>query len=312
MANNSKNTVEERELGFGTRNYRNSVRFINVDGSVNVRRSGLGGLRNLDIYHWLIAVKGKHLALVILGVYVLINCAFGFIYYMIGARNFGGLDYSSEFQKFMSLFYFSAQTITTLGYGHIYPISNAASIAAAFESLLGLLTFAIATGILFGRFSRPRAHILYSKNVLIAPYEDITGLMFRVTNMKQYELIECEASLTLTMNNAETGKREFFNLPLEINKINFLALSWTIVHPINAESPLFDIGVKELEYRDAEILILIKGINDTFSQTVYSRYSYKAESFVERAKFKPLKQEVNRRGILRISVTDIHHFDRLS
>src|SRR5687767_162418 len=143
MANNSKNAPEELELGFGTRNYRNSVRFINVDGSVNVRRAGLGGLRNLDIYHWLIVIPGTQLAVVILGVYVLINLLFGYVYYLIGAENFGGLDYSSEFQKFMSLFYFSAQTITTLGYGHIYPISNGASTAAAFESLLGLLTFAI-------------------------------------------------------------------------------------------------------------------------------------------------------------------------
>lgn len=303
---------EKRELGFGTKNYSNSVRFINRDGSVNVRRAGLKGMNNLDIYHWLICSTRVQLASVIAIGYVAINLLFAVIYYFIGSQHFGGLDETSEFQKFMSLFFFSAQTITTLGYGHIYPVNNTASIAAAIESLLGLLSFAIATGILFGRFSRPKADILYSKNVLIAPYEGITGLMFRITNKKQYELIESEASVAITINNPLTNKREFYALDLEISKINFLALSWTIVHPINEKSPIFGLSRKELEERDAEVLILVKAINDTFSQTVYSRYSYKGQDIVERAKFKPLKQESDRFGKLKISVTDIHNYDSVN
>jgi inward rectifier potassium channel len=178
--------------------------------------------------------------------------------------------------------------------------------------MIGLLSFAIVTGILFGRFSRPRAHILYSRNILIAPYKEITGLMFRITNKKQYELIESEASVTMTMNNPQNNKREFFNLDLEISRINFLALSWTIVHPINADSPIYGLSKKDLADRDAEFLILVKAINDTFSQTVYSRYSYKGDDIVEKARFKPLKQEPNLYGKLRISVNDIHHFETLS
>jgi len=301
-----------RELGFGSTNYRRSVRFINVDGSVNVHRSGSGRFENLDVFYWLIAASKAKLSAVIVIWYIAINLLFATVYYIIGPEYFGGLNAETQGQQFMNLFFFSAQTITTLGYGHIYPIGNPASIAAAVESMLGLLSFAIATGIIFGRFSRPRAHIVYSRNILIAPYRSITGLMFRVTNKKQYELIESEASVTMTMNNPETGRRDFFNLKLEISRINFLALSWTIVHPIDEQSPLYGLTAKDLEERDAEVLILIKAINDTFSQTVFSRYSYKPEDLIEKAKFRPLRPEPNRHGKLRISVGDIHEYEVIS
>jgi inward rectifier potassium channel len=303
---------QERELGFGTRNYSNSVRFINTDGAINVRRTGLKGMNNIDVYHWLISATKLQLSAVIITGYVLINLVFAGVYYLIGPQYFGGIETGSGLQEFMSLFFFSAQTITTLGYGHIYPIGNAASTAAAVESLLGLLSFAIATGIIFGRFSRPRADILYSKNILIAPYKGITGLMFRITNKKQYELIESEALVNMTLNNPVTNKREFFNLTLEISRVNFLALSWTIVHPIDENSPIYGLSHKDLAERDAEVIILIKAINDTFSQTVHSRYSYKPHDMVVNAKFKPLVPEANKNGKVRISVTDIHHYDLLS
>ncbi|MBA2612387.1 MAG: hypothetical protein H0U95_10475 [Bacteroidetes bacterium] len=304
---NNKNK-EERELGFGTKNYNSRVRFLDHDGKVNVHRAGMG-VKNIDVYHWLITTSILSLITVIISSYILVNLIFAFAYYMIGAEHFGGLDAETPMQQFMNLFFFSAQTITTLGYGHIYPVGNGASIAAAVESLLGLLTFALATGVLYGRFSRPRAHLLYSNNILISPYKNVTGIMFRIANMKQYELIESEASVTITLNNPETKRREFLNLKLEINRINFLTLSWTIVHPVDEESPLIGLTKKDLEERDAEFIILIKAINDTYSQTVYSRNSYKAEEIVENVKFKPLTPEADKRGRLKLIVTDIHHYD---
>lgn len=302
---------EERELGFGTKNYNNRVRFLGKDGKINVHRAGLG-IGNVDAYHWLITTSKTTLILVIISGYILINLLFAGVYFMIGHEHFGGLDATTQAQRFMNLFFFSAQTITTLGYGHIYPMGNAASIAAAVESLLGLLSFALATGVLYGRFSRPQAHMLYSKNILIAPYKNIKGIMFRIANRKQYELIESEASVTITLNNPETKKREFINLKLELSRINFMSLSWTIVHPVDEESPLFGLTRKDLEERDVEFIILIKAINDTYSQTVYSRNSYKAEDIIESAKFKPLVPEVNKRGQLRLTVTDIHNYDIVS
>ncbi len=307
---NNKNK-EERELGFGTRNYNSRVRFLDRDGKVNVHRAGMG-IKNIDVYHWLITTSILSLIIVIISSYILVNLIFAFVYFIVGAENFGGLDAATPTQEFMNLFFFSAQTITTLGYGHIYPIGNAASIAAAVESLLGLLTFALATGVLYGRFSRPKAHLLYSKNILISPYKDITGIMFRIANRKQYELIESEASVVITLSNPETKRREFLNLKLEISRINFLPLSWTIVHPVDSESPLFGLTKKDLEERDAEFIILIKAINDTYSQTVYSRNSYKGEDIVENVKFKPLTPEADGKGRLKVIVTDIHHYNEVN
>lgn len=302
--NGKKNN--ETELGFGNKNYNDSVRFLNSDGTVNVKRTGLGGLNNIDIYHWLINVSLKKFTLMVILFYACINIFFATIYYFIGADNFGGLDSVTEFDKYFDLIYFSAQTITTVGYGHVYPKGHLVSTIASIQSLLGLMIFAIITGVLFGRFSRPKNALLYSKNILIAPYKDMTGLMFRVANIKQYELIENEAKVVMTIQNLLTNKREFYNLNLEIDKISFLPFSWTIVHPIDEKSPLFGINFAELKARDVEIIILIKGINDTFSQSVYSRNSYKASHFKENAKFIPIKQDVDQNGRVIISVNDIH------
>jgi inward rectifier potassium channel len=314
MAKVKNNQSDERELGFGSKNYSESVRFLRPDGQVNVKRSGMGWLNNTDIFHSLISASISKLILLIISSYILINLIFAGVYYAVGVENFGGIEIedSSELNKYLALFFFSAQTITTLGYGHIYPIGNAASIAAAVESLLGLLSFAIATGILYGRFSRPKSDIIYSKNILISPYKDGAALMFRVSNKKQYELIESEANVLISMSDPHTNKRAFLNLKLEIAKVNFLAMSWTIVHAINEESPLFGLKKDDLILRDAEIIILIKAINDTYSQTVYSRHSYKAHELIEHAKFKALKTEATAEGAVKISVTDIHLFDLLN
>ncbi len=305
--------TDELELGFGSKNYKNSVRFLNKDGGINVKRTGLGWINNTDIYHSLIRASLFNLIIIIISSYILINLFFASVYYAIGASHFGGLDVenTSGFQEFMGLFFFSAQTITTLGYGHIYPIGNGASIAAAVESLLGLLSFALATGVLYGRFSRPKAHVLYSRNILISPYKNSTALMFRIANKKQYELIESEASVTMTLTNPEMNKREFINLKLEISRVNFLALSWTIVHHITEESPLYGLSRQEMEKMDTEFIVLVKAINDTYSQNVNSRNSYKVQDLIENAKFKPLSPEATKRGTLKVSVADIHIYETL-
>jgi inward rectifier potassium channel len=302
--NGKKNN--ETEIGFGSKNYRDSVRFLNSDGSVNVLRTGLGRLNNIDVYHWLINISLKKFIVIVITFYAIINIFFASIYYLLGAENFGGIRSTTEIGKYLDLIFFSSQTITTVGYGHVYPMSHWVSTIASIQSLLGLMIFAIITGVLFGRFSRPKDALLYSDHILIAPYRDITGLMFRVANKKQFELIENEAKVVITINNAETNKREFYGLNLEIDKINFLPLSWTIVHPIDDKSPLFGLSVEELKKRDIEVIILIKGVNDTFSSSVYSRHSYKADQFKENAKFKPIAQEVGSNGRVKISVNDIH------
>ncbi|MGZ3884610.1 MAG: ion channel [Bacteroidia bacterium] len=309
FGNKNKKNVE---LGFGTKNYGSSVRFLNKDGSVNIKRIGMKGMDNIDLYHWLITTSWTNLIVMILVAYTVTNTLFACIYYYMGYEHFGGILGYDGPARFLDLFFFSAQTLTTVGYGHVYPNATNVSTVAAIESMFGLMGFAMATGVLYGRFSRPKVVLLYSENALISPYENGKGLMFRVANVKQNELIEVEASVVLSYSDPETNRREFENLPLETNKINFLPLSWTIVHPIDDKSPMFNAGKEELLKRDAELIILIKAINDTYSQTVYSRMSYKAIEFEEDAKFVPVKREVTGNGKIVINLTDIHKFDKIA
>jgi inward rectifier potassium channel len=301
---------ENTELGFGTKNYRDKVRFLNKDGSVNVERKGLKSFDHIDIYHWLITTSWTNLLILILCSYIVVNSLFAIIYYLIGYENFGGIEGYTGPDRFLDLFFFSAQTLTTVGYGHVYPHATSVSTVAAIESMTGLLGFALATGVLYGRFSRPKAEILYSEKALISPYRDGKGLMFRIANAKQNELIEIEANVTLSYSDPQTNKRQFLRLVLERDKINFLTLSWTIVHPIDEKSPLNDSSIEDLKKQDAEVIILIKAINDTYSQNVYSRMSYKAEDIIEKVKFIPVKQESTPKGKILISLHDIHNYEK--
>jgi inward rectifier potassium channel len=204
MFGNNTKKGKSLELGFGTKNYQSSVRFLNKDGSVNIKRAGLKGMDNLDIYHWLITTSWTNLLVMIVLGYTVTNLIFASIYYNLGYQYFGGIIGYDGPTRFLDLFFFSAQTLTTVGYGHVYPHATNVSSVAAIESMVGLMGFAMATGVLYGRFSRPKAALLYSKNALIAPYEEITGLMFRVANTKQNELIEVEASVVLSYNDPQT------------------------------------------------------------------------------------------------------------
>lgn len=303
---------EEAELGFGTKNYNESVRFLNKNGSVNIKRKIDGKHIGFDIYHYLITISWAKFILWVLFSYILTNTLFAFAYYVAGYEKFGGMDALTEPEKFSHLFFFSAQTLTTVGYGHIYPNSVYTSSISAIESMLGLMGFALVTGLLYGRFSKPKADVEYSTFSVIAPYRGITGFMFRIANKRQNELIENECQLALTINNKDTGKREFHFLPLELNKINFLALSWTIVHPIDEQSPIYGLTRENLLESDAEFIILFKAINDTYSQNVYSRMSYKAKEIMWNSKFIPVKQTPHKNGSISINIKDIHEIEVLN
>lgn len=290
MAKEKNKSDEQAGFGFGSKNYNKHTRFLNKDGTVNIRRLDGDFWGRIDVYHSLITMSWKRFILMVLFGYLVANLLFASVYYWAGPHNFGNLTHKDSLHEFLDLFFFSAQTLTTVGYGYIYPKGVVVSTIAAIESMTGLLTFALATGVLYGRFSRPQAHIRYSKHCVIAPYEGITGFMFRMANATQNELIETEVKLILVKNNLETNQREFLPLTLEIEKISFMALSWTIVHPIDDKSPMYKMTKADLEKADAEIMILFKAINDTYSDMVYSRTSYKAFELIENAKFKPLQR----------------------
>ena len=278
---------EFRELGFGNKVVESNQRLMNKDGSSNVRRKGLPFFQSVSIYQTLITMPWWKFNLLVFTFYITVNILFALVYYFVDPDHINGMVYNSEFEKFAEVFFFSAQSLTTVGYGRLNPSGYFDSTLASIESLIGLLGFALATGLLYGRFSRPLARILFSKNMVVAPYKGITALMFRVANRTKSELVDIQASVILSYVIQENGKpiRKFSNLKLELTKVNLLSTSWTIVHPIDEESPLYNWKEADFKKNDLEVLALLQAYEETFSQTVHTRTSYTNEELHYGAKF---------------------------
>jgi inward rectifier potassium channel len=261
---------------------------IDKDGGFNVRRLG-ETWRDFHPYLLLINMPWARFLSAIFAAYLVTNTFFALIYYAIGTDQLQGADAVTAGGRFLDAFFFSAHTLTTVGYGSISPKGLGANLTASMEALTGVMGFAVATGLLFGRVSRPSARIGFSERMLISPYQDGQSLQFRVVNRRRNSIMELEARVMLmTVETVEgVARRKYELLRLEREKVLFLPLTWTVVHPIDAESPLWGATAEELARRQAEVLILIKAYDDTFSQTVMARYSYRHDEFVWGKRFAP-------------------------
>jgi inward rectifier potassium channel len=244
------------------------------------------------------------------GFYGVMNIFFATAYYLIGSNSLSGLQNMPPASRYLYSFFFSVQSFTTVGYGDIHPIGITCNFIAAIEAFLGLMTFALATGTLYGRFSKPTHRIKYSQNILIAPFNDISGLQFMIANQLNSPLVEMEARLNISWLDEDDGKplRRFQQAKLQVDKINMFPTSWTINHPIDEESFLFGKTLEDIKKADVEVFVLLKGFEETFSQTIYSRHSYAAEQFIYGAKFrKPFL--VNEEGKVVMDLTKVGEFD---
>ena len=210
-------------------------------------------------------------------------------------------------------FFFSVHTMSTVGYGNIVPASLGANVLMTAESIVTLLGVALTTGIVFARFSRPTARILFSDFAVVAPYQDSRGLMFRVANRKSTQIIELEANVFFSRMEESDGRtlRRFYELSLERSKVSIFPLAWTVVHPIDKKSPLNTMSEDSCQMGDAEILVLLRGIDETFSQLVHTRSSYKADEIVWNAKFSDIFLRDEAGAILGIDLGRLSEIERL-
>ncbi|MDQ2944882.1 MAG: ion channel [Acidobacteriota bacterium] len=261
-------------------------RTIDKDGSFNVRRRGGSGF---NFYLFLIDTTWPKFIAVVGTAYFIVNLVFAGLFVAAGTDHLYGANTNTGLGPFLSAFFFSVHTLTTVGYGSMYPTGLAANIIAAMEAMTGLMGFALATGLLYGRFSRPSAKIVFSDVMLIAPYQDGASLQFRIANERDNVLLELEASvLMMYVDKTESEpRRKFIGLTLERSTVYFFPLTWTVVHPIIADSPIYQKTAEDLAKMEAEFLILVKAFDDTFSQTVHARYSYRHEEIVWGARFQP-------------------------
>jgi hypothetical protein len=299
----------DRNTGFGTNANSYGGRFVNKNGTANVEKKGMHILHRISWYHTMINMPRWKFMLILLLFYVGMNFLFAFVYYLIGIEHLDGIDASgSDWVQFGQAYFFSAQTFTTVGYGHISPTGFMTSLVSAAEALIGLLSFAIATGLFFGRFSKPTAFLKFSQNALIAPYGEIKGLMIRTTPFKNTNFTDAEAKMTLGMSIEENGvtTNNFYSLELELDRINALTLSWTLVHPITENSPLYNFTEADFKNTHGEILVFIKTFDDMFSNTVAIRTSYTFNEVVYGAKFEPMyaRSTDNSKTILNLDKLD--------
>jgi inward rectifier potassium channel len=280
-------------------------RAINKNGRFNVRRTG-GTWRDFHPYLFLVNASWPTFLSIVIGVFMAVNLLFAGVYWWVGIEHLHGADAGTPGMRFLNAFFFSTHTLSTVGYGSIWPQGIGANVVAATESLIGVMTFALITGILFGRFSRPSARIGYSQRMVMAPYCDGTSLQFRVVNRRTNNLINLDARVLLMTVERVGGslQRKYANLELERDSVIFFPLTWTVVHPITTASPLYGKTAVDLEALQAEILIMIRAIDETFSQTVHSRYSYRYDEIEWGAKFAPAF-DVETSGDLRLEVNRV-------
>ncbi|NLR69067.1 transporter [Chitinophaga varians] len=282
------------ETGFGTNPNGYGGRFINRDGTFNIRREGRPFWDRFSVYHTLLNLPAWKFTCVILLFYFSINLLYTGIYWMLGVDQFQGIIGQTPWMRLKEIFFFSTETFTTVGYGRVNPIGDGANMVAAIEAMSGFLSFAVATGLMYGRFSRPRAHLVFSDNALIGPYKDMTGLMFRFASYKDnHTLTNVDVTVTIGLQVMENGTPvyKFYSLPLERGKIESLSMNWTVVHPIDENSPLLGFTAEDMRNADVEIYVLVKGFNDVYANTVLQRTSYTYEEIQFNRKFIPMYRE---------------------
>jgi inward rectifier potassium channel len=282
------------DTGFGVQANRLGGRFINKDGSFNLKKDGWPFWKRLSIYSYLMDLSPLKFSVIIVSFYVVINLLFTGLYLLAGHHQLQGFEEGSEWGMIKETFFFSTETFTTVGYGRVNPVGLAAHIISALESLSGWLSFALVTGLIYGRFTRPKAYLAFSENALVGPYKGGLALMFRLVPYKtNHHLTDARVVVNIAFMEMDEDKPEFkfYQLNLERSRIDMLNMNWTVVHPIDEESPLLNFNEEDMHRSDLEVYVQVTGFDHIFSNMVIQRTSYTYKEIIWGAKFKPMYHE---------------------
>jgi inward rectifier potassium channel len=283
------------DTGFGTNASDYGGRFINRDGSFNLRKEGIPLLSRYDIYHIMLNMPRWKFITAIFIFYILVNLLFTCVYWIVGANQLQGMISHDPWTQFKELFFFSTETFTTVGYGRVNPVGDGANIVASVEAVSGFLSFAIATGLIYGRFAKPKSYLAFSDHALISPYQGKNALMFRFVSYKEnHALTDVEIKVTVGLQLRENDNPpvfKFYSLELERSRVDNLPMNWTVVHPIDEKSPLLSFSHEDMKTADVELYVLVRGFDDVYSTIVQQRTSYVYDEIIFGRKFIPMYRE---------------------
>jgi inward rectifier potassium channel len=230
-----------------------------------------------DIYHSLLTSSWLLLLLQIGGAFFFVNVLFALGYYLDG-----GIENARE-ASFGDMFFFSVETMATIGYGRMAPVTLGAHVLMSFEALTGLTGLALVTGLMFAKFSRPTARVRFSRFAVISKRDGSPSLMFRMANARANQIVEAQVHVLLARSEVTVEGEEvwrFHDLELSRYRNGTFRHSWTVIHPIRLGSPLYGCSPEELGRAFGEVVVSMTGIDGSFMQTVYARHTYKAREII--------------------------------
>lgn len=311
---NPSSTVNN-DTGFGVQGNQIGGRFVNKDGSFNIRKEGLPLWERISVFSWFLQLSWVQFLGFILLSYLVANVFFTLLYLLAGTDGLQGFIATSAWGKCKEVFFFSTETITTVGYGRINPVKDWSHIIASLESMTGWLSLALVTGLLYGRFSRPNAYIAFSNHALISPYKNGLGLMFRMVPFKtNHHLTDARVVVNIAFMEMEDEKPvyRFYQLKLERSRIDSFSMNWTVVHPIDEESPLLNLLEEDMQGSDLELYVQVTGFDHIFSNMVMQRTSYTYKEIVWGAKFEPMYHESEDGNTTILQIHKLNDFKKVS
>lgn len=298
--------------GFGAKVSNASQRLLNRDGTFNARRSGLSITQTWSPFHDLLNMSWRKFVFYFFVLFMVLNLVFATAYALCGPAALSGPNVNTFGSLLLECFFLSVQTLATVGYGHLAPASTAANIIATIEMFFGLLMVAIVAGLVFARFSRPQAKIVFSKNAVVAPHHEGRALMFRFANLRKNQLLELEVKVLFSriVYEKENPVRRYFQLALERSRVAIIPLHLTVVHEINEQSPMQGMTSQDLAETSAELLVLVTAMDETFSQTVHARTSYTYEEIEFDSRFATVLALADD-GIVEVDLRRFHDIERV-